>query len=189
MNTCLLITDVQKGFINKFTEHIPKFVEKLQFEYETVLATRFFNKDGSFYHDLIKWHRFSKDSKDTELAFKIRSDAIVIEKHIYTCINVNFIKLLRSRNISEVHICGIDTDICVTKCAVDLFENNIVPVVLSKYCASTAGLDAHKNALKTLARYIGKSQICSKKHCNVSTGVLKIKTPIPSFSIQKQQAS
>jgi len=58
-----------------------------------------------------------------------------------------------------VHIGGLETDICVMKNAVDLFEAGIVPVVLSKYCASCSGEPAHLNALQTMRRYIGAGQV------------------------------
>lgn len=157
--TCLLIVDVQNGFINQSTKHVPSLVEAEQLLYDYVVATRFFNPEKSFYRTLIKWERFSPGSEDIPLAFSARKDALIIDKPRYTCVSDDFIGWLSERNISVVHVCGIDTDICVTKCAVDLFEHGIEPVVLSGLCASHAGEDAHQNALNTLKRYIGKSQV------------------------------
>jgi len=159
MKKCLLIIDVQVGFINNFTKHIPTKVEKLQYEYKYVYITRFYNKEKSFYRKLLKWNRFSKDSDDFELAFKPKTNSKIIDKSIYSCINEDFLKELKKFNIDEIDICGIDTDICVTKCSVDLFENNIIPKVLANYCASHAGIENHLSALKILKRYIGKEQI------------------------------
>ena len=48
MNSCLLIIDVQKGFINKHTKHIPKLVEDEQNKYENVYITQFFNPEKLF---------------------------------------------------------------------------------------------------------------------------------------------
>lgn len=162
MKECLLIVDVQVGFINEATLHIPKLVEKLQKNYKYVYVTRFYNKEDSFYRKLIKWDRFDKGSDDFKLAFNPIENAKIIDKSIYTCINTSFLEEINRKGITEIAICGIDTDICVTKCAVDLFENGIIPVVLANYCASHAGEDAHKFALKTLARFIGKDQVISR---------------------------
>jgi len=161
MSKCLLIVDVQVGFINADTAHIPKLVETLQSDYENVYATRFYNKEGSFYRKLIKWERFSKDSADFPLAFTPSYNVTLIDKSIYSCVNDDFIKELEKKGIGAVDICGIDTDICVTKCAVDLFEKGVIPFVLAKYCASHAGEDAHRFALKTLGRFIGRGQVVS----------------------------
>lgn len=159
MKTCLLIVDVQKGFINSSTSHIPGLVENLQKDYKYVYATRFFNRPGSFYRTLIKWDRFDIDSEDFGLAFTPLNRTRLIDKSIYTCINAEFLDEIKKIDINEVHVCGIDTDICVTKCAVDLFESGVEPKVLAKYSASHAGVEAHKFALATLERFIGKGQI------------------------------
>ena len=157
--TCLLIVDVQRGFINESTKDIPKKVEKLQYNYDYVFITKFYNPSDSFFRKLVKWEEFDKNSKDVDIAFKPKLEAIILEKTVYTCVNEEFLDLLKSLNINTVYICGIDTDICVTKSAVDLYEHNIIPIVLSSYCGSTAGKEAHRNALKTLERYIGKDQV------------------------------
>lgn len=157
--SCLLIVDVQVGFVNKFTSHIPALVESLQGSYKHVYVTRFYNQKESFYRKLIHWDRIEKNSSDFELAFKPLADAVVVDKAIYSCVSLSFLKELKSLRIDKVDVCGIDTDICVTKCAVDFFENGIIPNVLAKYCASSAGVDAHNAALKTLSRFIGKDQV------------------------------
>ena len=155
----LLIVDVQNGFVNEKTAHIPPMVEKLQYDYDVVFATRFINLPNSPYRKLIKWNRFSPETGDIELAFHLREDAVVIDKYVYTCVDDSFLRLLAEKGITSVDICGIDTDICVTKCAVDLFEKRFTPFVLKEFCATTASEDIQEAALIILARYIGKSQI------------------------------
>lgn len=159
MKKALLIVDVQKGFVNEKTMHIPALVEKLQYQYDLVIATRFINLPDSQYRRLIKWDHLSPDSEEIELAFNLKEDGVVIDKYIYTCVDDEFVKLLIEHDIEAVDVCGIDTDICVTKCAVDLFERDITPFVLKDFCATHAGLDLQEAALAILARYIGHSQI------------------------------
>ena len=159
MSECLLIVDVQVGFINDATKHIPMLVEELQKKYRYVYVTRFYNKENSFYRKLIKWNRFDKGSDDFKLAFKPATDAVIIDKSIYSCVSPSFLQDLNGNKIDDVDVCGIDTDICVTKCAVDLFEAGIVPRVLSSYCGSHAGQEAHIQALGTLKRFIGRDQV------------------------------
>ena len=84
---------------------------------------------------------------------------VVLDKQVYTCVTPAFLADLRDNGIEEVAICGIDTDACVSACAVDLFENGIRPVLLSDACASHAGAEYHEAALRILARLIGKNQI------------------------------
>jgi len=143
MNEALLIVDVQYGFLNEHTKHIPKLD----------------NKPVSFYRDLLDWHKFGKDTQEFKLAFEPRSEATIIDKPIYSCVTPNFLKLLTSKEIRRIDVCGIETDICVCKCAVDLFEAGIIPRVLSKYSASCTGNDSHIQALETLKKFIGERQV------------------------------
>ena len=159
MPKALLIVDVQNGFVNEKTKHIPILVEKLQYNYDLVIATRFINLPDSPFRRLIKWDHLSPDTDEIELAFKPKEGVVVIDKYIYSCIDEPFLRLLKDKGIEAVDICGIDTDICVTKCAVDLFERNITPYVLKDYCATHADADVQESALIILARYIGKTQI------------------------------
>ncbi len=155
----LLIVDVQVGFINDATRHILPKVEALQKQYRHVYATRFVNIEGSPYRKLLDWHRFGERSADVALAFQPFDGVVIIDKNIYTCVNADFLEDLRGKGIDEVAICGIDTDACVSACAVDLFENGIKPVLLSDACASHAGAEFHEAALRILGRLIGKRQI------------------------------
>ena len=159
MSKALLIVDVQNGFVNEKTKHIPRLVEKLQYNYDLVIATRFINLPDSPFRRLIKWDHLSPDTDEIELAFKPKEGVVVVDKYIYSCIDETFLRLLKDNGIEAVDICGIDTDICVTKCAVDLFERNITPYVLKDYCATHADADVQESALIILARYIGKTQI------------------------------
>jgi len=43
--TALLIVDLQKGFINEHTAHIPALVQELIPSYQTIFATRFYNPE------------------------------------------------------------------------------------------------------------------------------------------------
>lgn len=156
---CLLIVDVQAGFINDATKHIPILVEELQKKYRYVYVTRFYNEENSFYRKLIKWDRFDKGSHDFQLAFKPVRDAVIIDKSLYSCVNASFLQDLRRNKIEDIDVCGVDTDICVTKCAVDLFEAGIIPRVLGDYCGSYAGQEVHIHALGTLERFIGEDQV------------------------------
>ena len=159
MSKALLIVDVQNGFVNEKTKHIPKLVEILQYDYSFVIATRFINLPDSPYRKLIKWEHLSPETDEIELAFKPKEGTVIIDKYIYSCIDERFILLLKENGIDAVDICGIDTDICVTKCAVVLFERNIIPYVLKDFCATHADAEIQEAALVILARYIGKSQI------------------------------
>ena len=158
MLSCLLIVDVQQGFINKHTKHIPKLVEHKQHEYKNVYITQFFNPKNSFYRKLLSWDEIPKDSQDFELAFKPCNKAIIMERPQYS-LGPKFLRELKSKGINALDICGIDTDICVLKNTVDLIENGITSRVLANYCASTAGPEFHEFAIKILVRFVSEKQV------------------------------
>ena len=157
--SALLIVDVQVGFVNGATRHVVPRVEALQKQYAHVYATRFINAEGSPYRKLLDWHRFYESSEDVPLAFEPAVGVTIIDKNVYTCVTAEFMEDLRRKGVEEVAICGIDTDACVSACAIDLFENGFRPILLSEACASHAGAEYHEAALRILARLIGKNQI------------------------------
>lgn len=155
----LIIIDVQKGFVNDATRHLPDRVTDLQAGYEHVIATRFVNPEGSAHRRLMGWTRFAPDSRDAELAFAARAGALIIDKASYSGNETELLERLQVTGATEVHLCGIATDNCVLAVAVALFEAGLRPVVLADYCASHAGVDYHEWGLRILRRLIGEAQV------------------------------
>lgn len=159
-HTALLIVDVQRGFINQHTEHIPDKIEALQTRYDHVIATRFYNAPDSAFRRLLHWDRMAQDSEEFALAFQPTDGAAIIDKDRYSCISEEFLKHLRADDIRTIHIVGIDTNMCVSVCATDIFQTHkFRPVVLSDYCASHSGPSYHEYGLQLLQKAIGKDQI------------------------------
>jgi len=156
---CLMIIDVQRGFINRWTAEIPDKVAVLQARYDHLIALRFVNPEGSQHRRLLGWSRFAPGSADAELAFVPRQDALVVEKTTYTALVPTVRAELRRLGLLEIHLCGIATDGCVLKTAVDLFEAGFMPIVLADACGSHGGADCHEAGLKLLKRFIGERQM------------------------------
>jgi nicotinamidase-related amidase len=156
---CLIIIDVQRGFINAATDHVPARIAALQGDYATVIATRFVNPEGSAHRRLIGWRRFAPGSADTELAFAPDPHVQVIEKQAYSCLTAEVRARLAAAGATEIHLCGIATDNCVLATAIAGFEAGLTPVVLADACASHAGADYHDWGLRILRRLIGPAQV------------------------------
>lgn len=157
--TCLLIIDVQQGFINDWTREIPVKVSRLQQDYDRVYVSRFSNPEGSMHRRLIGWPRFAPGSEDTALAFAPRADALFIDKTVYSCVTPELLAELREAGIERVDLCGIATDGCVLKTAVDFFEAGVRPLVLADFCGSHGGRACHEAGLMLLRRFIGRDQV------------------------------
>jgi len=161
MKKCLLIIDVQNGFISPNTEYILKRINSLlnQELFDLIISTKFINKENSPYRDILKWYKLSKPDEICLFPPVEEKSNYIIEKYVYTAINDFTLNLLNLNNIKQVFILGIDTDCCVLKTAADLFEINIRPIILADYCASNGGLESHKAAIKVLERLIGRQHI------------------------------
>ena len=86
-------------------------------------------------------------------------DYKIFEKSIYTAFNNELVNYIKEKNIDTIYLCGIDTEACVFKTALDLFENNYNVKVIKEYCMSHNGQEVHNNALMILEKLIGKQNI------------------------------
>ena len=161
----LLVVDVQNGFVNEHTRHIIEAVNRLIGAFSgrglPVAFTRFVNTPGSGYQRWIGWARFM-DGPENDLSDAIDASAgLVFVKHGYTAFTPEFESYLLEQRIQRLVLCGIATDGCVLKSAVDAFERGIEPVVVTDACASHAGSEIHAAGLLLLGRFIGTRQLKS----------------------------
>lgn len=159
----LLVVDVQNGFANPFTAHIPDRIRRLigRGEHDPVLFTRFVNTPAGPYRRFLNWHGCAA-SPEIDLAPALAPFAAVdrvFDKPGYTGLPDDLAARLRDLAPEAVAVVGIDTDMCILKVAMDVFDLGIRPLVLTDCCASTAGLQAHLAGLAILARNIGAEQL------------------------------
>ncbi len=159
----LLVVDVQQGFINDFTRHIPERVLTLieRNNYAPLLFTRFINVEDGPFQRFVGWRDCASEPETAivpELA-PYASDEVTFSKPGYAGISDDLAAYLTAERIERISIVGIDTDMCVLKVALDIFDLTIEPFVLVDCCASTAGLQAHLAGLAVLARNIGADHL------------------------------
>ena len=107
----LLIVDVQAGFVDAGTDHVPGIVEELQRDYRHIAASRFVNHVNSPHRRFLDWNRFLPDTSEVELAFEPVAQALVFDKPSYSAVSYDLLRCVHLNGISVVHVCGIDTDI------------------------------------------------------------------------------
>ncbi len=163
----LLVIDVQQGFLNRHTEPVVGAVLGLLGRAKAagvpLAFTRFVNTPGSAYERWIGWSGLMAEP-GTLLAPPLELHAArgrVFVKHGYTAFTDAFAAYVRDQGVTRLFVCGVDTDCCVLKTAVDGFERGIEPVVLADACASHAGVEAHETGLRLLRRLIGGRQVRS----------------------------
>ena len=170
MKDILIVVDMQKGFVKdeQTIEAARKIADLLDRKvFDCVIATRFLNDGWSIYEKLFNWYEL-ESAEEQEIVPEIEKHVdYTFDKYIYDCVNASFIQKLCQVNDGvypeEVYVIGVDTDCCVLSIATSLFENNIRPVVLSQYCASSGGTESHKAGLLCMKRLISEKQVVDKE--------------------------
>ena len=163
MSLCLIVVDMQIGFLNDKTKHIVSNVRRLAkaaCTRSTAIAfTRFINRPESGYVKWIHWSRFMEKPEIDVIPQLVQYAKNVFDKHGYTAFTEDFERFLTEYAVDQVVICGVATDGCVLKTAVDAFERGIEPIVVHDACASHADKSVHEAGKLLLRRFIGKGQL------------------------------
>ena len=163
MKKMLLVVDMQNGFVNHHSEQVVpnvlRLIDSFSKKGEPVVFTRFFNHANSQWVKLIGWKRLM-ESPETDLVPAIASAArLVFDKSSYTALTSDVQNYVKQQDVDRIVLCGVATDGCVLKTAVDIFEKGLTPIVVSDACASHAGQEVHEAGLMLIKRYIGKQQV------------------------------
>ena len=167
MGQLLLVVDLQNGFINDSTKHVVSGVETLISHFSAkkipIALTRFINSPGSPYVKWVQWSLLMEEP-EINLVDNIRDSvcdisAKVFDKPGYTAFTEEFEAFLHNHAIDKIILCGISTEACVLKTAVDAFERNIEPVVVQDACASTDGDEIHDAGILLISKFIGRGQM------------------------------
>ena len=159
MNRLLLVVDVQNDFINEHTKDtLIKIKELVNLnKYDLTAFTRFINDENSIWYKKLNYKGcITKEGQSIAIDTKNNK---VFDKTVYTAVNDALKNYIRENNISEIYLCGFDTDACIQKTAIDLFEQNYDVYVLKDYCMSHAGKEIHDLYIQNLSRLIGKNKI------------------------------
>lgn len=161
-DTLLLIIDLQKNFINEFSLDLPYTIQELinSNKFKHIVFTKFINDENSSFYKILNYKGcMTEDDRNIVIDTK---DYKVIEKMTYSALNEELQRYISNNNIKTIYLCGIDTDACVLKTALDLFENNYDVKVIEDCCMSHSGAEFHKYAIRILKKMIGNQNIIFK---------------------------
>jgi nicotinamidase-related amidase len=162
----LVVVDVQNGFITEYSKPVVSVIVDLVRRWRAaqgdVVFTRYLNYPGSPFERLIGWTEMT-DGPATELVNELTPyvgpHTPVIDKNIYTLFTPEGAGLVEERGWTDLFVCGIDTEICVLKTAVDAFERGLTPWIIKDASASHSGPKAHDAGLFIAGRFIGTNQM------------------------------
>jgi len=157
------VIDVQRGFVNENSAHVLEGVSQLIDAFAArnipTVFTRFVNQRGSPYEKLLGW-TMVRDVPETDLHDAVIDRAeLIIEKSIYSAFTDEFQVLVAERGWHTLVFCGLSTESCVLKTAVDAFERGLLPLVITDAIASDLGALKHEMGIAILEILIGKDQM------------------------------
>ena len=159
MKKLLLVIDVQKDFINDQTidtlNNIKKLVDSKK--YDVIAFTRFINSKDSIWYNKLKY-KGCMTKEEQEIVIDTKNYK-VFDKKIFTALNEELKQYISENNIDEIYLCGFDTDACIQKTAMDLFEQKYEVYILKDYCMSHKGKETHNFYINNLRRLIGNDKI------------------------------
>jgi nicotinamidase-related amidase len=137
MSKVLIVIDVQKFFITEETkpiiENIAKYLKNNFSKYSAIYFTIFKNDSKAPLWKISQWQGCT-NSPDTNICDEIKefsNSTNLFYKNILSAAKIlQITQGIKKNNISEVHLCGFDTDCCVLATAYDLFDLGIKPVIL-----------------------------------------------------------
>lgn len=159
MISLLLIIDLQKNFINEETKYCLKKIKKLLEcnNYDYIAFTKFINDEDSNFYKTLNW-KGCMTTEDRQIVVDTK-DYKVFEKRTYTAFNKKFKDYIEDNNIDTIYLCGIGTDACVLKTALDLFENDYDVKVIEDCSMSHSGYKKHESAIDILKKNIGSNNV------------------------------
>ncbi|SCL15144.1 cysteine hydrolase [Micromonospora inyonensis] len=161
----LVVTDMQNGFVREQSAHVVPIVVDLVHRWQAAggdtLFTRYLNYPDSPFERFFGWRRL-QSPPETDIISELQCYAergAVLDKTIYSPFTIDGIKMFEQRGWKEFYFCGIATESCVLKGAVDAFERNLTPWLIADASASHAGPAAHDAGLLVARRFIGPNQV------------------------------
>jgi len=163
MKKALVIIDPQKGFTSKHTKgiasRIKKFVEKNRKKYSLILFTQHRNDPKSYIYKYQGWRGFMKEEEYgfmDELAELAKSEKVFVKNTYGAFTDKKMENFLKKKNITDIHLAGMDTENCVLTFARDAFDRGFKITVLKNLCASHSSQRLHRAALEIIENNIGK---------------------------------
>ena len=155
-----MIIGMQKGFRYAESEALLPNLLKLKKSFKgKIVFSKFVNDKDSLFEKQLNWTEFQNE-EDKKLFSELRvSNNIEFEHNGYTVINEALLQFIKENKIIKVYLCGIYTDVCITKTAMDLFDKGIETFVIEDAYNSLHGKSIHDSAIESLRHILGKKQI------------------------------
>jgi nicotinamidase-related amidase len=162
---CLVIIDMQKGFVNEHTADIPGkiagFVGRCGGAFDKIVATRYINAPDTACYKFEHWESCMAGSEETELAEPIKPlVSRVFDKSTYSAFfNEEFRGFLETERFDKVYFCGVNTGCCVLATVLPVYDSVQDCAVIEDLCGSTTGGDIHRFSVEVIKSNITAERV------------------------------
>lgn len=159
---CLLIIDLQRGFINEHTSHLPqKITECLaRRSFSAVIATRYCNTPSTACYRLGGWRDCMEGTPAAELVPELMPHVQrIFDKHTFSGCTRELQTFLHEAQFDRLYICGVNTDCCVLATVFACYDAVQELSVIEYLCGSTLGPHKHRNAIELMRDNITPERI------------------------------
>jgi len=168
MKNCLVIVDMQNGFINENTVHLPHKIAEFissRNDFESIIATRYCNTAETACYRLGNWKECMAGTYDAELVSEIAPYVTqIFDKTTYSGFTSAFRDFIKKEHFDKLYFCGVNTDCCVLATVLSCYDSVQDCAVISDLCASTLGEEKHQNAIELLKDNITEERVSESCH-------------------------
>ena len=153
----LVVVDVQPSFLNARNKNVVQNILKLlsTTKYDLYVEATFHAEKASLWDIQQKWvcPKGEKTQTIEDISKKLENFGVLrIEKETKSVFkgDKDVTSILREKNITEVHVVGLDTNDCVLATAYESFDLGFVTYVIEECCQSSSSEELHKHAIAIL---------------------------------------
>lgn len=158
-----LIVDMQKGFINHFTEELVWKIHDFQHRIGKrviTAGTRYVNHERTACYLFEGWKNCMEGTEEAEIVPELRAGMErVFDKDKYSCWNEEMQIFVRENDITKIYFAGVNTGCCVLHSVLDCYNDLVECAVIEDLCGSTSGSEEHENALAVLRSCITEKRV------------------------------
>lgn len=132
----LLVVDMQQGFMKNdeylaLNNRISKLIEIGG--YDKVIFTKFINDktQNSLFEERLGYKNL-KSKQEQQISLNIPKNSIIFEKYGYG-LKQEDLEYIKSLNIKQIDVCGVQSDACVYAVALQLWDEGVYPNILINY--------------------------------------------------------
>lgn len=158
---CLVLIDLQQGFINYNKEIIPNIKDLLnKYEFDHIVATKYINMPNGPFYRLLNYKEMTEKDENIKLNPFVKSiSEKVFYKNLYSCFTDEFITYIKENNIEKLYFSGMDSEACVLASVLDCFEHNIDLEIFVNCCKSNNGKKLEKATEDILKIVVGEDKL------------------------------